>query len=69
MWYHITGLTLILIFGAFLGLWIVNLLLVIPIGILVWLVQSKRFISGLQQSDVKLSYKGSLKRMFGRDNS
>lgn len=68
IWYHFTGLIVILVTGAFLGLWIVSLLF-LPIAVLVWCVQSKRFIMGLPQSDEKLSYKENLKKMFGRDNS
>jgi hypothetical protein len=67
-WYHVIGLMLILIMGAFLGLWGV-LFLLIPVVLVVWYLQVKRYIKGLKQTEERLSWKDNFKKLFGNGSS
>ena len=69
IWYHFTVLVTLLFVGAFLGLWIVNLIVVLPVVIILWGLIVKRFTKGLQPSDKKLTFSENFKKMFGRYNS
>ncbi len=65
--YYLIGLTLILIIGGFLYLWVVAILL-IPFSFIIWWIQAKRYIKGLDQSSEKLSIKDNMKSLFTNDN-
>ena len=61
--YYLIGLTLLLIIVVFLNLWIVVILL-IPFSFIIWSIQAKRYIKGLDQSSEKLSIKDNMKNIF-----
>ncbi len=67
IWYHFTGLAIILIVGAFLGHWIVCLLLVLPAAIILWSLIAKRFVKGFQPSVEKSTFRENLKKMFRKE--
>jgi len=66
--YYAFGLIAIIVIGAFLGLWFV-LLFMVPFLFLIGQVRSIRFAKSLQRSDIRLSFKENVRRMFTRDRS
>lgn len=62
------SLIVIIVIGAFLGLWSI-LFWMVPFGFLIVQIQSIRFKKGLQRSDVSLSFKENIRRMFTRGGS
>ena len=62
------NLITIMVLGAFLGLWSV-LFWMVPFVVLIVQIQSIRFKEGLQSSDVSLSFKENIRRMFTRSGS
>lgn len=62
--YHVVGLTLIFVVGVFLMLWDIAFVIIIPAAVLVWYLQTIKYVKGLKQSEERLSLKDNLKRMF-----
>jgi len=68
-WYYIIGFTFLFIVGIVLRLWIIASIILLPIAMLVWWVQSNIYIRGLKQTSEKLTLSENFKKMFGKDNS
>ncbi|RJP93500.1 MAG: hypothetical protein C4518_06365 [Desulfobacteraceae bacterium] len=61
--YYIVSLLLIIIIGAFLGLWIV-LVPLIPVAFILWWPIAKAVTNGLKETEIKLSIKKNFEGQF-----
>jgi len=68
-WYYCIGFTLVFVIGLFPMLWGIAFSLLLPITIVIWWMQVKRFIKDLKQTQEKPTLKENIKKMFGNKNS